>query len=206
MDVMPARRPFRLETERLTIRLINRDDITTFTRYRHVPEVGRHQDWPMPYTRDLAHQLVDAMELLAGPTRNEWSNWPSTPARAWWATSRSGSTMPETSRCSATPSIPTTRDAATHSRPSRVSSVGCSAARRCTGSQRRSTRSILPRHGCSSDAGSSTSARFDQGPWCGARGVTMRSSRSCTRTGRHGGSSRRHHRRGSSWSRSPPRT
>ncbi len=26
----------------------------------------------MPYTRDLAHELIDTMEALGGPTRNEW--------------------------------------------------------------------------------------------------------------------------------------
>lgn len=72
MSGVAARRPFRLDTERLTIRPIGRDDITPFTRYRQLAEVARFQDWPMPYTRDHAHELVDAMEVLGRPTPNEW--------------------------------------------------------------------------------------------------------------------------------------
>ena len=43
-----------------------------FTHYRTLPEIARFQDWPMPYTRDLAHELVDEMERLGGPTPGEW--------------------------------------------------------------------------------------------------------------------------------------
>jgi len=67
-----ARRPFRLQAERFTIRPLGRDDITAFTSYRKSPDVARYQDWPMPYTRDLAHALVDDMERLGGPTPGEW--------------------------------------------------------------------------------------------------------------------------------------
>ncbi|MFW2334857.1 GNAT family N-acetyltransferase [Ilumatobacter sp.] len=69
---MAARRPFRLRTERFTIRPLGRDDVTRFTSYRTSPDVARYQDWPMPYTRDLAHALVDDMERLGGPTPGEW--------------------------------------------------------------------------------------------------------------------------------------
>lgn len=69
---VPNRRPFRLQTPRLTIRLLAREDVTAFTKYRQQPEVARYQDWPMPYTRDLAHELVDEMQRLGGPTPGEW--------------------------------------------------------------------------------------------------------------------------------------
>ena len=64
---MARRRPFRLQTERLTLRLLARSDITAFTRYRNVPDIARYQEWPLPYTRDLAHELVDEMESLEQP-------------------------------------------------------------------------------------------------------------------------------------------
>ncbi len=71
-ECVPHRRPFVLETERLTVRMLSRDDITAFTHYRKQPAVARYQDWPMPYTRDLAHELVDEMERLRVPTPGEW--------------------------------------------------------------------------------------------------------------------------------------
>ena len=52
--------------------MLTRDDVTPFTHYRKLPEVARFQDWPMPYTRDLAHELVDDMEQLGGPTPGTW--------------------------------------------------------------------------------------------------------------------------------------
>jgi RimJ/RimL family protein N-acetyltransferase len=69
---VPNRRPFRLQTPRLTIRLLARDDVTAFTRYRQQPAVARYQDWTMPYTRDLAHELVGEMEALGAPSPGEW--------------------------------------------------------------------------------------------------------------------------------------
>lgn len=52
--------------------MLSRDDVTAFTHYRKLPGVARYQDWPMPYTRDLAHELVGEMESLAGPTAGQW--------------------------------------------------------------------------------------------------------------------------------------
>ena len=66
------RRRFQLETDRLTIRMLVRDDVTAFVHYRKLPDVARYQDWPKPYTRDLAHQLVEEMDALAGPTPGRW--------------------------------------------------------------------------------------------------------------------------------------
>lgn len=53
--------------------MVSRDDVTAFTHYRKLPEVARYQDWPMPYTRDLAHELVDEMERLGCPTAGTWA-------------------------------------------------------------------------------------------------------------------------------------
>lgn len=69
---MPKLRPFRIDTERLTIRMLARSDVTEFTRYRNIEAIARYQDWPLPYTRDLAHQLVDELEPLNGPTSGGW--------------------------------------------------------------------------------------------------------------------------------------
>lgn len=71
--IMPGRRPFHLRTERLTLRMLSRADITEFTRYRNIDEVARYQEWTLPYTRDLAHQLVDEMEALGRPTPGAWA-------------------------------------------------------------------------------------------------------------------------------------
>lgn len=69
---VPSQRSIVIETERLTIRMLGRDDVTEFTRYRNIESVARFQDWPLPYTRDLAHELVDELEVLNGPTAGGW--------------------------------------------------------------------------------------------------------------------------------------
>ena len=66
------RRSLRLTTERLTIRPLARQDITEFTRYRNLPDVARFQDWTLPYTRDIAHALVDDAQELGMPTPGQW--------------------------------------------------------------------------------------------------------------------------------------
>lgn len=70
---MPRRRPFRLHTQRLTLRMLARADITAFTRYRNDPAIARYQDWPLPYTRDHAHELVDEMESIGEPRPGSWA-------------------------------------------------------------------------------------------------------------------------------------
>lgn len=65
-------RRFEVRTQRLVIRPLARADVTEFVRYRNLPDVARYQDWPLPYTRDLAHELVDDMERLGAPTPGEW--------------------------------------------------------------------------------------------------------------------------------------
>lgn len=61
-----------LHTERLTVRALERRDITRFTRYRNLPEIARYQDWELPYTRDLAHALIDEQEGTTGPLLGQW--------------------------------------------------------------------------------------------------------------------------------------
>lgn len=65
-------RPFTLTTERLSITMLGREHITEFTRYRNLDAIARYQDWPLPFTRDHAHRLVDQLEALSGPTAGGW--------------------------------------------------------------------------------------------------------------------------------------
>lgn len=66
-------RRFEVHTGRLTLRMLDRRDVTEFVRYRNLPEVARYQEWTLPYTRDLAHALVDDMDRLGGPTPGQWA-------------------------------------------------------------------------------------------------------------------------------------
>lgn len=63
---------FELRTARTVVRVLARSDITEFTRYRNLPEISRYQDWSLPFTRDVAHDLVDEMEALRRPTPDRW--------------------------------------------------------------------------------------------------------------------------------------
>lgn len=68
-----ARRSFLpLRTSRLTIRALERADITRLTGYRNDPDVSRYQDWPLPYTRDLAHELLDELDDVDAPVPGQW--------------------------------------------------------------------------------------------------------------------------------------
>jgi RimJ/RimL family protein N-acetyltransferase len=69
---LAPRRGIPLRTERLTVRRFTRDDITRFTAYRNLPAVWTYQDWTVPYTRDHAHDLLDELESLRGPTPGAW--------------------------------------------------------------------------------------------------------------------------------------
>jgi RimJ/RimL family protein N-acetyltransferase len=72
LNVPVPRRPLRLSTDRLTIRPLARRDITEFTRYRNDRVVARYQDWELPYTRDLAHSIVDDAEATGTPSAGGW--------------------------------------------------------------------------------------------------------------------------------------
>lgn len=47
-------------------------DVDAFVRYRNVDAIARFQEWPLPYTRALAEELVDALDELSGPTPGGW--------------------------------------------------------------------------------------------------------------------------------------
>lgn len=70
MAVMTAR--FELRTDRLVVRPLAARDIDEFVRYRNVEEVARFQDWPLPYTAELARDLVADVTDLGVPTRGQW--------------------------------------------------------------------------------------------------------------------------------------
>ena len=63
---------FRLRTRRLTIRPLAHRDIPEFVRYRNIESVARYQEWPLPYTNEMAVDLVDDVARLGRPTRDEW--------------------------------------------------------------------------------------------------------------------------------------
>lgn len=65
-------RGFELHSERLIVRMLARRDVTELVRYRNHPDVARFQDWELPFTRDLAHRLLDEIEPFAGPAAGEW--------------------------------------------------------------------------------------------------------------------------------------
>lgn len=70
MATMPD--PFELTTRRLTIRPIAPRDIDIFVDYRNVDEIARYQDWTLPYTREMAVDLVGEVGRLGRPTPGEW--------------------------------------------------------------------------------------------------------------------------------------
>ena len=63
---------FRLRTERLVIRLLATRDVAAFARYRNIEHVARYQDWDLPYTEEMGHDLVAGTHHLGGPTIGEW--------------------------------------------------------------------------------------------------------------------------------------
>lgn len=63
---------FELRTGRLFIRPLAPEDVDAFVRYRNVEEIARFQDWPLPYTDEMARRLVAEVAELGGPTRGEW--------------------------------------------------------------------------------------------------------------------------------------
>jgi RimJ/RimL family protein N-acetyltransferase len=59
-------------TARLTVRTMLPSDVAAFATYRDQPDVARYQDWALPYTVDMAHQLIDEMRGIDGPVPGEW--------------------------------------------------------------------------------------------------------------------------------------
>ncbi|MEZ5297929.1 MAG: GNAT family N-acetyltransferase [Ilumatobacteraceae bacterium] len=69
---MKSMADFRLDTERLTIRPLAQRDVPEFVRYRNVEAVACYQDWPLPYTVQMADDLVAEMAELGRPTPGRW--------------------------------------------------------------------------------------------------------------------------------------
>ena len=64
--------PFELVSDRLVVRLLARRDIPEFVRYRNIDDIARYQDWELPYTVEMAEELVANVAELGGPTLGEW--------------------------------------------------------------------------------------------------------------------------------------
>jgi RimJ/RimL family protein N-acetyltransferase len=62
----------RIETERLVVRPLAHEDIDEFVRYRNIESISRYQDWTLPYTKELAVELVDEVQDLGVPTPDNW--------------------------------------------------------------------------------------------------------------------------------------
>jgi len=60
-----------LRTERLVIRTLEPRDLDAFVAYRTDPDIGRYQDWALPYTLEAARSLFDRQAALTGPTDGE---------------------------------------------------------------------------------------------------------------------------------------
>jgi RimJ/RimL family protein N-acetyltransferase len=62
---------FSLTTERLVIRPLAPPDVDEFVRYRNIDAVARYQDWSLPYTVEMAIDLIKA-DGDGGPHRGGW--------------------------------------------------------------------------------------------------------------------------------------
>lgn len=69
---VPPDHGFRIRTERLLLRPLGHADLAEFSRYRNDPVVARFQEWPLPYTVELAGALIDETLRLQRPTPGEW--------------------------------------------------------------------------------------------------------------------------------------
>lgn len=61
-----------LETARLVVRPATLDDLEALVARRSAPEAARYQDWPVPYPRDQAEQLLRSVESREGPADDQW--------------------------------------------------------------------------------------------------------------------------------------
>ncbi|MGC5614700.1 GNAT family N-acetyltransferase [Georgenia sp. Z1491] len=52
--------PYPLTTDRLTVRMVNGEDVDVLTEYRNDPAVNALQDWDLPYPRERAERLAAA--------------------------------------------------------------------------------------------------------------------------------------------------
>ena len=61
-----------LTTDRLTVRMMRAEHLDRLVAYRNQPEVARYQDWEVPFTIEMAEELIDGQSDLDGPTEAEW--------------------------------------------------------------------------------------------------------------------------------------
>lgn len=64
--------PFELRAGRVTVRTLKPDDIPTIVRYRNIAGMERFQDWSVPYTTEMAMELLEHAVRHGGPTEGEW--------------------------------------------------------------------------------------------------------------------------------------
>lgn len=56
-----------LRTDRLVIRMMRSEHATALLEYRSDPEVARYQDWEVPFTEQMAADLIESQAALDGP-------------------------------------------------------------------------------------------------------------------------------------------
>jgi RimJ/RimL family protein N-acetyltransferase len=61
-----------IETERLTLRRIERGDALDLAERRSDPETAEYQGWVVPFPVERAQKIVDEFLALAGPTPGSW--------------------------------------------------------------------------------------------------------------------------------------
>ena len=61
-----------IETERLVLRLLQREDVPAFVAYRRDPEVARYQSWDTTYTTAGGERLVDAQQGIRFGEPGPW--------------------------------------------------------------------------------------------------------------------------------------
>jgi RimJ/RimL family protein N-acetyltransferase len=54
------------------IRMMRAEHVTALAEYRNHPDVARDQDWELPFTREMAEDLVEGQSQLDGPTDGHW--------------------------------------------------------------------------------------------------------------------------------------
>lgn len=62
-----------LQTERLKLRVMRVADAPVLAAYRDVPEIARFQSWPMPFTLDAAHEMLEDQEHLDDLAVQGWA-------------------------------------------------------------------------------------------------------------------------------------
>lgn len=61
-----------LTSDRLTIQMMRQEHAATLVAYRNDPDVARFQDWAIPFTDEMADQLIGEQAGLDGPANGTW--------------------------------------------------------------------------------------------------------------------------------------